>query len=616
MRKFYLLTVALTAIFTLLTTAAFAQSTSGKVYVGYAQYSDQIWEWDGLSLDRDATVGCAILLTSDMLKPYIGGTITGMRVGWDTASQTGTYNGFVRKEFNGEDLTTGKATVRYDYSSSTPGWNTMALTKYEIPEDVNQLVVGFTTNLKKNVCAIPTLYPHGVKNSCYLWVEGDNDSSGKAIWRDARESGILPIQLIIQDSKGTFNYLPVTTIMSDNGLVVTDEYSDCLVRIKNAGSVAIRNIEVTSRQGEQSASKTIVLSSNIDPGATSRLFLIPICCFQTGEVEVSITKVNNKEIANPEVHKLDLLGIPAAVSEKYIRRPLVEYYESENNYMSPRYWDEIVQTNIRGKVDDLTIVCQHLDDQFMTGDDDATALALRLCSNDSSAVSIPAMTIDRAMCTDNISFQQNTTKNPMFSVLYEPYGSEALQSAMDHPTFASVNVGGYWDEDGETIHVRVGGEVEPGVLPAGEKARVTVYVMERFVDSDSQLFWTEKEKEEQFGHYTHYNIIREILTNTEGDEIEGEGKFQTAYETVLDPSWKRDDLYLVAFVHRDGAKGGRFMHVFNSNEGAIGDTDAIHDVNIAKQFGNEIYDLSGRKVSNRPTMKKGLYIVNGQKVVR
>jgi hypothetical protein len=40
-----------------------AQSTSGKVYVGYAKYSDQIWEYDGLSLDHNAQVGCAVLLT-------------------------------------------------------------------------------------------------------------------------------------------------------------------------------------------------------------------------------------------------------------------------------------------------------------------------------------------------------------------------------------------------------------------------------------------------------------------------------------------------------------------------------------------------------------------------
>ena len=614
MKKLYtLLTVVISAF--VITTTSSAQSTSGKAQVGYVQYSAQIWEYDGLSLPYDATVGCAILLTKDILKHYVGGTITGMYVGWDTSTQSGTYNGFVRKDFNSENLSTGKATVRYNYSSSNPGWNTMTLTKYVIPQDIDQLVVGFTTNLKKDVCAIPKLYPYNQPNSCYLWIEGDNDENGQPIWRDSRNLGSLPIILIIQDSMGSFNYLPVITSMIDNGVVVTNEYSDCLVRVKNGGSMAIRNIEVTSRQGEQSASKTLVLSSSIEPGATSRSFLIPVCCFQTGDVEVSITKVNNKEVANPEVFKLNQIGVPAAVSEKYMRRPLVEYFESENNYRSPRYFDEYMQPAIGGKTEDITFVCQHLDDQFMTGDDDATALALRLCSNDSSAVSIPAMSIDRAMSTDNISYQQASSGNPTFDVLLPPYGGETILASIDHPTFVGVNVDGYWGEDGESIHVRVGGEVEPGVLPAGEKARVTVYVMERFVDSDSQLFWTEKEKEEQLGHYTHYNIVREILTAPEGDEIEGEGKFQTAYETVLDPSWKRDDLYLVAFVHRDGAKGGNFMHVFNSNEGSIDETDGIENVSVNANVNNaNIYDLSGRRVN--AISRKGVYVVGGKKYVR
>lgn len=618
MKKLYSFAVLIAAF--IFTTSSYAQSTTGKVYVGYAQQSDQIWEYDGLSLDHDATVGCAILLTKDMIKPYVGGTITGMYVGWDTSTQTGTYNGFVRNDFNSENLSTGKATVRYSYSSSNPGWNTMTMSKYEIPEDVEQLVVGFTTNLKKDVCAIPTLYPHDVANSCYLWVEGDNDAEGKPIWRDARANGILPIILIIQDSKGSFNYLPIVTSLIDNGVVVTNETADCLVRIKNAGSMAIRNIEVTSRQGDQVFSKTVVLSSTIDVGATSRPFLIPICCFHSGEVEVSITKVNNKAVANPEVHTLDLLGVPAAVSERYARRPLVEYYESENNYMSPRYFDEYVQASISGKTEDLTFVCQHMDDQFMTGDDDATALALRLCSNDSSKVSIPAMTIDRAMSTDNISYQLAGVNNPMFSVLLEPYGSQTFNFALQHPTFVGVDVNGYWGEDGETLHVRVGGNVAEGILPAGEKPMLTVYVMERFVDSDSQLFWTEKENEEQKGHYTHYNIVREILTAPEGDELDGDGPIQATYETVLDPSWKRDDLYLVAFVHRNGEKGGNHMHVFNSNEGFIDESDGIRNVDeSANQNGNvsgkgHIYDLSGRRVNT--ITRKGIYVIDGKKYIR
>ena len=143
MKKRYTFLLAL-GLFMLGTNASFAQnraSTSGKASIGYAKYDDAIWEYDGLSLDLDARVGCAIVITRDMLEPYIGGTITGMRVGWDTSTETGKYDGFVRNSFTGEDLSTGTATVRYSYSDTNPGWNNMTMSRYVIPEDVEQQIL-------------------------------------------------------------------------------------------------------------------------------------------------------------------------------------------------------------------------------------------------------------------------------------------------------------------------------------------------------------------------------------------------------------------------------------------------------------------------------------------
>ena len=591
-----------------------AQSTSGRVYVGYAQYDDQIWEYDGLSLQFDAKVGCAIRLTREMLEPYVGGTIVGMRVGWDTSSQTGTYEGFVRQDFNSENLSTGKATVRYSYGDANPGWNNMTMTSYEIPEDIDQLIVGFTTNLKKGVCAIPTLYPHYTPNSCFLWVEGDDDYEGNPNWVDMNDKGILPILLTIKDSAGKFNFIPVINLLTDNGIQKTETADDVIMRIKNMGSQKINNIEVTSRQGEQTWSKNIQVS--IASGATSKIFLAPIYCFHTGDVELSITKVNNRPLASPVTRTVNLIGVPQDVASQYTRRPLVEYYESENNYRSARYFDEYVSAPIKAKQNAITFVCQHLDDQFMTGDDDATSLAVRLCSNDSSRVSIPAMTVDRAMATDNILFQMASTPTPMFDVLTQSNTAQAVfNSAAKRPTFVSLEVSGKLTQGTENLTVEVDGDVAPGILPEGESPRVTVYLMERDVESDSQLFWNEDEKDSYQGMYTHHNVIREILTDPEGDPI-SEGNIHTAYQTELDPTWNADNMYLVAFVHRDGKLGGKRMHVFNSAIGEITEATGIVRIPSGQQtIDNKqqaIYNLAGQRLSK---MQKGINIIDKKKIL-
>ena len=600
-----------------------AQTTSGKVYVGYANYNDQIWEYDGLSLQFDAKVGCAIRLTKDMLVPYIGGTITGMRVGWDTSTQTGTYQGFVRQDFNSENLATGKATVKYSYSDTNPGWNEMKLTSYVIPEDVDQLVVGFTTNLKKNVCAIPTLYPHNTPNSCFLWVNGDNDEEGNPRWLDMNDKGILPILLIIRDTEGTFNYVPAITMLTDDGVQYTEEAGDLLMRIKNMGSQAINSIELTSRQGEETWSKSFSVSAAV--GSSSNIFKAPIYCFHSGDVELSITKVNKKEVPNPVKRTVNIVGVPRDVASQYTRRPLVEYFESENNYRSARYYDDYIKTPVTRRADYITFVCQHLDDQFMTGDDDATKLSLQLCDNDSSKVSIPAMSIDRAMSTDNISYQMNSTPTPMFDVLINSNDAiKVFNAAAEVPTFVSLAVEGTLANNNETLTVGVSGDVAPGIMPEGEKLRLTVYLMERNVDSDSQLFWNEKEKEEYAGMFTHPNVIREIMTPFEGITIEAGGTINETVETTIDPDWNQENLYLVALVHRDGKLGGKRMHVFNTAEGEITEGTGIVSIEHSP-LNNEhsVYDLQGRisgqmgngKWSNGK-LAKGIYIVGGKKIVR
>lgn len=622
MKKFYHLLIVLLGLFAMTTTNLLAQNTSGRAYVGYAMFDSQIWEYDGLSLDRNAKVGCAIVLTREMLEPYIGGTIVSLRAGWDTSTQTGKYDGFVRNTFNGENLSTGSGTVSYNYSSSYPGWNNITMTDYQIPDDVEQLVVGFTTTLKKDVCAIPILNPRGIENSCFLWVEGDNDEQGNPIWRDmhnekdqyGNKHGMLPIILGIKDTQGTFNYIPTITLLTHNGVITTKETNDCLIRLRNDGSQNITSMNVTWRQGDEKWTSNNV-TANILIGRTSNPFLIPMWCFHSGDLEMSITKINGNDLPNPQVHKMNVIGVPREVDEAYIRRPLVEYYESENSYMSARYYDEIVAPSLKGKLDDMTLVCQHLDDQFMTGEDDATVLALRLCDNDSSQVSIPCMTIDRAMATDNISYQISSTSNPMFSVLYEPYASETLNASLTHPTFLNVEVSGKVQDDGTTLQVTVGGDIANGVMPEGEQPRLTVYLMERNVDTDSQIFWTEKEKEEYTGHYTHANVIREILTDAEGDVINAEGEISAMYSTELISDWNYANLYLVAFVHRDGSRGGKFMHVFNSCEGKITFPTGIEKIKDGdyEAMRNEVFDLSGRRVSH--SLQKGLYIKNRKKVV-
>ena len=228
------------------------------------------------------------------------------------------------------------------------------------------------------------------------------------------------------------------------------------------------------------------------------------------------------------------------------------------------------------------------------------------------------MTVDRAMNTGNYLVQINSSKTPMFDTFADQtYFNQMLNATLSVPTFVSVDVAGTLDDNGETLQVTVGGNIAEGILPEGEKPHLTVYLMEKKVKSDSQIFWTEKEQDEHLGEYTHENVIREVLTDMNGDETIASGELTASYTTELDPTWNTGNLYLVAFVHRDGKLGGKFMHVFNSAEGSISMATGIETNTIdASLTGekNHIYDLSGRKMVSHQ-LPKGIYIINGKKIV-
>ena len=191
-----------------------------------------------------------------------------------------------------------------------------------------------------------------------------------------------------------------------------------------------------------------------------------------------------------------------------------------------------------------------------------------------------------------------------------------MNAVLNVPTFVSIEASGELGEGelGINLSAEVKGEIAEGVMPEGEKPRLTVYLMESDVHSDSQLFWTEEEKEASEGEYTHANVIREILADAEA--LPENGSFSWTLDNYeADPQWNQKNLYIVAFVHRDGKRGGKFMHVFNSTEGEIAIHTGIHIIDNDTDSNADIYDLGGRKVTRKDTLSKGIYIVNGKKII-
>lgn len=536
------------------TTAATA--SENLLTIGYAMgYNETIYQGDGYSFNEEMRIGAAALFTRSMLTDYIGGKIVALRLGWNAPGLTATYDGFISKGINGEEIGTCSGNVQF-------GWNILYLDEpYEISADVEDLFAGFYVDVPANVVCIPTLFPEKTPNSCYLWNESFVGEDGEKLWQNFSLSDKpLAIHLVIEDSEGLFTRLIDINSLQIEEIAETGKAGTALLSLTNKGVESIRNIEVTTLRGDQSQSESVTLSRMLTAGSSSK-FSVPLYCFGTGSHTLKISKVNGKDYSK-EVD-VNLVGIPASVAAQYTMRPLVEWFISENSYLTPRYTDEYFSPDFDLLANRMTLVCQHMDDQFMTGDDEATKMMLDFVNNDSSAVSIPAMMVNRAHYSSNLVAG---TSGPAFPVLLPGAALAFYQNVLKHPTFASVDIAANLDEDGENAQIEVSGNIAEGILPDGESLFLTVYLMENDVVSDSQIFWDDKQSETYEGLYTHKNVIRQILTPFYGERVaNGSGNYNLSFKAEIDPDWDKDKLAVVAFLNRDIKNGNFSAQVINSN---------------------------------------------------
>lgn len=585
--------------------------TGGKIYVGHCAYDEYIYIGDGLSQSVDCRVGVAMVLTRDMFAPYIGAQISGLRVGWDTREVNGNVQAFVRTSFNGDDLVSANATVKY-------GWNNVAVDAPTVIPDVDTLVVGYYTNLVANKCCIPTFYPKNVPNACYLYV-GEQDTEGNEVWEDWNEFGPVAVLLEVTDTDGSLNNKASIGALRYQSVGKLGTDGTGLFTIKNRGSNAITQVEVTTTVGEQTKSQTVKLSSAVALNSERKISL-PISYLASGRGTVSITAVNNEAVTNPFAYDVTLMAVPEEAANRYTRRPLIEFFVSENSYMVPTYFDEYFMADFANFREDYTLVCQHTDDQFMTGDDDEIHLMLGLVANDSMKVYIPSMTIDRTDYLCNLMMVEGTPF--LYGIPYPGMATSMYNGVLAEPTFASVDIDAATDDALQNINIHVSGTVEPGVMPADEPLFMTVYLMESQVESSSQKFWEDKEGEAPTAEYTHYNVVREPLTPLWGTEISPaeDGTYSMDFSARMYSDYDPANLTVIAFLHRGEQNDNMSRQVINSNEMPVRLPEGIRgvdaDSSLEVRDGEvllggvraEIFTPAGVRVTKVPT-DGGVYLV-------
>jgi len=587
------------------------------VNLGYKITEDYIWQYDGFYVTADMRAGAAILVKKSMYASYIGATVKSLRIGWGDPERAGKATLFARTVLNDPETNfaiSNECTIKNDNRGS---WNICAFTEpFELTDSLGDFYVGYYADLKANQYAFSTVYPHNQAGAAYLWRDeaGYNyDANGHEIWEDQHANGTLAIQIVLTvDTDANKDKATIVSLVVDP-VQKTGARSSGLMVLSNQGTNVINTIEVTTSLGDEKRSETARLSSALGV-ASQGTVVVPIYGVGTGDVNVSVTKVNGKANGVNTSVTRPVLSIAPEVAANYTRRSLAEFFESESSYYVPTYYDKYFYPGYEKYKDRVSLVAHHLNDQFMTGDDEETVMMLAFARGDSSQIYLPSQMIDR---TPQFQYSSLGCDIPFTSIVLPDFSGVLYDEALARPTCVSVDVEATYDaEKGEGL-VRVSGHVAEAAM-GDEELYVTVYLLEDNVYTDSQ-----EQSDLGKGDYIHNNVVRLRLTPMFGEPLNwGEqeegvynGDYFNMFDYFVEPEWKLEDMRIVAVVSRNMEKNGyRNANVMNCAECSLSGFSGIQSLRLDTDA-RRVFDLLGRQVTRVGKLSRGVYVVDGKKVI-
>ena len=594
MKKIYLLLLLVCSLLSIDSKAQVITSEADPSYImlGYNEPIGQIYQYDGIGgVDYDATVGCAVKITAEMLKEYVGATIKALNIGWSNPETPGKCVFFVKKSINGEDIASSEHTLYF-------GWNEVSLdTEYVIPEQTEDLYIGFFTVLPANTICLPTFYPKGVEGSCMLWREGDEDSDHNRVWTDmCTEYGSLAIQAKVEDPSDKFYDMLEVTGTNYYTMQVLNEKSRFDFSVKNKGMNEIYSVLAHFEKDGNVYDEEVYIPAPLYPGCTAQL-RSNMKALGSGKTNFSVTALDGSENKIKEKRELDIMTMPRSVANNYKRTPLIEFFASESINIIPKYYNEFFKPGFEGYEDKMILVEHHVGDGLTIGNDESLGLMLDIVDNDSSLITVPVMMLDR---TNYVDMPVKFNYTPMFSILFPDFARPMYDFAINRPTFANVNIDTKVDETTKKGTITVSGDIAEGILPEGEHLYITTYLIKKKEYSNSQLFLSQEEmnkySDSETNMYIHHNILAQRLTPMIGEELDvKEGKYNRSFDFELEKNDDISNFTAVAFLTRGAKNKDRFnRYVINAERKELSSTNHINDVNIESDV--EVKVINGKVV--------------------
>ncbi|MDE6536110.1 MAG: Omp28-related outer membrane protein [Muribaculaceae bacterium] len=640
---------------------ALTNAFGANILIGDAKDDAHVYVGEGLSYDKDANMGVALRIPARTLQAYAGAKIVGLQIAAGQDVKELEIDAFLSKgQIKDGTLVLSEPElaqsgwigwIQNESSQMYGDWDHLMFTDpYTIPaaSDIKfDLYFGFYMSIQahKYVLGISALNQSIGKNKVYITASEDLSVKKPDTWQDITTipgitNGNIAVCAIVElPEEVSTNAMSFQTVYTPH-IGLLDNTVNSYVYLTNDGPTEITSFEVTTTHGDQSVAQVYNFPDDepmpIGYVAGNRQAMpIPVPVLGTGAHTMTITKVNGEEnLADPEAakHEFNIIGVSEDEAKKHRRRPVVEQYLAEDNHKSGVYQDDIILPSLEPYKGYCTYLPQHSNDKFGQNPQDTPAFvngqqtsftltdADRLFINlvgDINMVQMPSQTIDRSIQMQEIVIA-GKTQSTVTSTLYPQAMIYYMNEALNTPTFASVELSNTYNANTNSLKVEASGSVAD-VLPAGEKARLVLYLIEEGVESDSQEFPDDPKIPEMYpdGIFTHARVVRQMITSFDGDELEP-GEFVKDYTIEIEnPRWEANHMKVIAVVQRPMTNDLLECNIINSAEEPISPDyeefvfSSIDEIE-ATAASTGIYDLQGRRLT---APIRGINIINGKKIL-
>lgn len=532
-------------------------------YVGYCK---GILAETGYAKAGKCDMSAAIELTPEMLEPYRGAVITGVRIGLVTPDGLSRLRGWVRTALDGD-------TIALDSISTwEKGWNTIPVKGGAVVNpDAGKLVVGFTYSQPSSVRTISIAGPNNPNGKWY---------AKNGVWEQSTSTGSVGVELIVEHERFAAKDVILKKIALDPPVAKPGEAQKILLTVSNdaptevngfdysvsidgSASVSGHSNAVIQTEGEQ----TLSLDFSPKEVLTDHPYVVEgrVSCEGDGD------STNNTNSC--------ITGYYATTAP---RRVLIEEFTTEKCMNCPRAATTLLQCEQNGYADKMALVAHHsgYNTDWLTTTTDRDYLWF-YHTDGSTSTFAPACMLDRV----TPSGKGTPVRNIGYFADFEP----TLKEATERPAFVGLNVESRTEPNGDITL-----EVEATKLPLLDAVctapRISVAITENNIAARSQAGAGDG--------YTHRHVFRERLTDLWGDPFEWNGNTcKWTYTFTPAADWKRENLGATVFVHGYSLTDVNQCEVFNSAVAEIGES-GLEVIQSAADSECDFYTVTGHRISN------------------